>query len=106
MKIDNNYSIENDESNFKLVEIRIKGENSKNSGEERAVVLGYYGYLDAALKGYMKYALRNDLPKEAEAVLLKLNEIELNIETFCKKLSVFKGNDINLKAVEDHFGES
>jgi hypothetical protein len=105
MKIDEVYSIENDESNFKLVETRIKGEKSKDAGDIRIVVLGYYGYLDAALKGYMKYALRHDLPEDSKLVLEKLGEIENKIESFCTKIGVFKGTSIDLELVAKKFGD-
>lgn len=100
MQIDERYLINNDENNFRLAEIKVRGAEAKNPGEERLVVQGYYGDLSSALKGYLKYSLRNDFPEGVDEVYNKLQEIEKNIEVFCKKIAVYKGIDINLDIVE------
>ncbi len=100
MNIDEKYLINNDENNFRLAEIKVRGAEAKNPGEERLVVQGYYGDLSSALKGYLKYSLRNDFPEGVDEIYNKLQEIEKNIEVFCKKIAVHKGIDINLDIVE------
>lgn len=100
MFIDDKYLINNDENNFRLAEIKVRGSEAKNPGEERLVVQGYYGDLSSALKGYLKYSLRNDFPEDVSEIYSKLQEIEKNIEIFCKKIAVHKGVDINLERVE------
>lgn len=100
MQLDDVYRIKNDENNFTLVEVRIRGEKAKNAGEEREVTVGYYGNLKAALEGYVRNSLRSDLPEEAQMIMDKLNQLDKNIEIFCKKIAVHKGIDINLDAVE------
>lgn len=98
MKISENYFIESDENNFKLLEIRIKGDKSKKAGDEREVVLGYYGTLENALKGYLKHKIRHDLNTEddIESFFEKLDIIHNDIKLFCNSLDVYKSKDINL----------
>lgn len=100
MQLDEKYRIKNDENNFTLVEVRIRGEQAKNAGEEREVAIGYYGNLKAALEGYVRNSLRTELPEDIQPIMDKLILIERNIEHFCKKIAVHKGIDINLDSVE------
>jgi hypothetical protein len=100
MKLDEQYSILNDENNFKLIEHKIKGEKAKNIGEGREVVQGYYGTLEAALTGYIKHSTRSDLPEDIQALSDKLDSIKTNIERFCKSIAVYKGRDIDLNSIE------
>lgn len=100
MQIDEKFRIENDENNFKLVEVRIRGENAKEAGAERLVVQGYYGNLKSALEGYLRYSLRDHLPDEAQAIMDKLDELDRRVLHFCKRIAVHKGIDINLEDIE------
>ena len=83
VKIDDKYFIDTDENNYRLNEVKVTGDKSKNSGELYTVIQGYYGSLDSALKAYVRYSMR-ELPESVESVIEKLNELEANIVAMCK----------------------
>lgn len=74
--IDEKFGITSDENNFVLFELKVLGEKSKNAGELTEATVGYYGTLQAALKGYAKYALRSSEAKGLKEVMAKLDAIE------------------------------
>ena len=77
MKIDDTYSIEfADSRSVALVKKTVSSKkNSKNYGEEIDVVLGWYGSLEHALRGYVK-AVSIEPVRSATAMLKKLQQIE------------------------------
>ena len=87
IKLDDKYFITVDSNNFKLCEIRIAGDDSKNPGGEREAIIGFYGTLDYCLKGYVNLSLRSELPENIEELILKLDTLKKTIEeTFKNKV--------------------
>lgn len=81
IRLDDKYVITTDENNFTLCQIKIKGTDSENAGEEYFVSVGYYGNLKSALCGYLKYSLKKDSEtvKSIDDLFKRLDEIETNI---------------------------
>ena len=55
-----NYEITTDPYNWILSEVKVWGEESKNCGEERKIVLGYYNSLDALTRAITDDKLKKD----------------------------------------------
>lgn len=75
IELTDNWVIQTDENNFALLNIRIvqEGENAGNTYE---VSLGYYGTLEASLKGFIKHSLRKDQDTVAlKKVVAKIEEL-------------------------------
>jgi hypothetical protein len=112
INLDENYKIYTDKNNFILVEIKKKGEDAKNPGEEREVLVGYYGTLEFALKGYINHNIKNDLPDEILTLLNTLQTLYKNIEnTFKDKILIDKESYIkqvksNNEDIDDNFEDS
>ena len=81
IRLDDKYVITTDENNFTLCQIKIKGIDSENAGDEYFVSVGYYGNLKSALSGYLKYSLKKDSEtvKSIDDLFKRLDEIETNI---------------------------
>ena len=81
IRLDYKYVITTDENNFTLCQIKIKGTDSENAGDEYFVSVGYYGNLNSALSGYLKYSLKKDSEtvKSIDDLFKRLDEIETNI---------------------------
>lgn len=81
IRLDDKYVITTDENNFTLCQIKIKGTDSENAGDEYFVSVGYYGNLKSALSGYLKYSLKKDSEtvKSIDDLFKRLDEIETNI---------------------------
>lgn len=81
IRLDDKYAITTDENNFTLCQIKIKGTDSGNAGDEYFVSVGYYGNLKSALSGYLKYSLKKDSEtvKSIDDIFKRLDEIETNI---------------------------
>ena len=81
IRLDDKYVITADENNFTLCQIKIKGTDSENAGDEYFVSVGYYGNLNSALSGYLKYSLKKDSEtvKSIDDLFKRLDEIETNI---------------------------
>lgn len=81
IRLDDKYVITTDENNFTLCQIKIKGTDSENAGDEYFVSVGYYGNLKSALSGYLKYSLKkdNETVKSIDDLFKRLDEIETNI---------------------------
>lgn len=78
IRLDDKYVITTDENNFTLCQIKIKGTDSENAGDEYFVSVGYYGNLKSALSGYFikKYS---ETVKSIDDLFKRLDEIETNI---------------------------
>ena len=74
--IDDTYGIYSDEANIVLFELKTKGEKSKNHGEQVEANIGYYGTIQAALKGYAKISTRQPNQDGYKELLQKLDAIE------------------------------
>ena len=81
IRLDDKYVITTDENNFTLCQIKIKGTDSENAGDEYFVSVGYYGNLKSALSGYLKYSLKKDSEtvKSIDDLFKRLDKIETNI---------------------------
>ena len=76
LELDNNFYIESDESNFVLYKKSITSDKSKTPGKETVKPLGFYGTLQSALRGYVKYSTRLIENENVNQILEKLNSIE------------------------------
>lgn len=76
LMIDEKIGISSDENNFILFEIKVRGKDSKEAGAEFESTLGYYGTLQAALKGYAKYSVRHSDVKGMKELMAQLDAIE------------------------------
>ena len=74
--IDDIYGICSDEANYILFELKIRGEKAKNVGEVVESNVGYYGTIQAALKGYAKISTRQPNQDGYKELLQKLDAIE------------------------------
>ena len=55
--IDDIYGICSDENNYILFELKTRGEKAKNVGEVVESNVGYYGTIQAALSGMLRFQL-------------------------------------------------
>ena len=78
LKLDDKFVITTDQHNFVLNELKVKGKDSKNAGEEYLIALAFYGSLQFAIRGYLKNSLRMDSDdiNGIEKLLNKLDTIE------------------------------
>jgi len=78
LKLDERFVITTDQNNFVLSELKVKGKESKNDGEEYLVAIAYYGTLQFALRGYVKNSVRldSDSIKDVKLLMNKLEDIE------------------------------
>ena len=74
--IDNIYGICSDENNYILCELKVASESAKNAGEIVEKTVGYYGTIQAALKGYAKISTRQPNQDGYKELLQKLDAIE------------------------------
>ena len=59
IELTKDWNISTDETNFTLNSIRVVKEGD-NAGNTYEVAVGYYGTLEASLKGFIKHSLRKD----------------------------------------------
>lgn len=76
MMIDEKYGISSDDNQFILFELKVRGEAAKDAGAEFDSPLGYYGTLQASLKGYAKYSVRHSDVKGMKELRAQLDAIE------------------------------
>ena len=69
IRIGDKYAIQSDSYNIILREKRIKGEDSKNPGEEYWIDIGYYAKLDQAVEALIDLRLKqSDVNSLLEAI--------------------------------------
>ena len=76
INLDENYIIKSDENNYILCELRVASDSAKNAGETIEKTVGYYGTIQAALKGYAKISTRQPNQDGYKELLQKLDAIE------------------------------
>lgn len=75
IKIDENFSLKSDPRNVILVENKIS-ENKK----EYESTIGYYGNIEGALKGYLKYKINTSEATTLNEILDEIKEIHNTID--------------------------
>lgn len=78
------WNISTDETNFTLNSIRAVKEGD-NAGKTYEVAVGYYGTLEASLKGFIKHSLRKD---QDTVALKKVGEKIEELYNFIKGIEV------------------
>ena len=76
LELDKEFFIESDENNFTLYKKGVTSDKAKVQGVETIKPLGYYGTLQNALRGYVKYSTRLIENENVQEILDKLNSIE------------------------------
>lgn len=86
IKLDNKITLTTDQNNFMLNKSSIATSQSKTPGKERLTSFAYYSTLGAALKGYLKHAIRNEHDDifDVTALMYKLEEINQTIKSLNK----------------------
>ena len=87
IKLTDTIRVETDDLNYKLIETVVvteggKGKKAKveNVGTERDNILGYYGSLQSALKGFMNLEIKRCDAKTIQEVLDNIKRIEKTID--------------------------
>ena len=76
INLDETYIIKSDENNYILCELKVASESAKNAGEIVEKTIGYYGNIQAALRGYTKISTRQPNQDGYKELLQKLDAIE------------------------------
>lgn len=84
IELTKDWNISTDETNFTLNSIRVVKEGD-NAGNTYEVAVGYYGTLEASLKGFIKHSLRKD---QDTVVLKKVGEKIEELYNFIKGIKV------------------
>ena len=80
--LDETFAIQADDNQYILVERKIRGEESKNVGEEYYQTLGYYGIISTALDGLVKTIMRRKVQESDMMLPDAVNELRA-IEQRC-----------------------
>lgn len=84
IELTKDWNISTDETNFTLNSTRVVKEGD-NAGNTYEVAVGYYGTLEASLKGFIKHSLRKD---QDTVVLKKVGEKIEELYSFIKGIKV------------------
>ena len=84
IELTKDWNISTDETNFTLNSIRVVKEGD-NAGNTYEVAVGYYGTLEASLKGFIKHSLRKD---QDSIALKKVGEKIEELYNFIKGIKV------------------
>lgn len=76
INLDETYIIKSDENNYILCELRVASDSAKNAGEIVEKTIGYYGTIQAALRGYTKISTRQPNQDGYKELIQKLDAIE------------------------------
>ena len=76
LMIDEKFGISSDDNQFVLFELKVRGEAAKDAGAEFDSPLGYYGTLQASLKGYAKYSVRHSDVKGLKELKAQLDAMK------------------------------
>jgi len=83
MKINiENFIIESDAKCFQLIEIKKKGDENKNAGEEYRNVVGYYVDFDSVLRALCRQKLLRSNVTTLEGVFRELAEIQYLLKQY------------------------
>lgn len=97
IELTKDWNISTDDANFTLNSIRVVKEGD-NAGNTYEVAVGYYGTLEASLKGFVKHALRKD---QDTVALKKVGEKIEELYSFIKGIKLENlDHKIVKKAVE------
>lgn len=98
IELTKDWNISTDDANFTLNSIRVVKEGD-NAGNTYEVAVGYYGTLEASLKGFVKHALRKD---QDTVALKKVGEKIEELYSFIKGIKlenldhkIVKKEDVN-----------
>lgn len=79
IKLDDEYKIVSDSNNYMLQKLG-QGQGEKNKGETTINTIGYYGSLEAVLKGYKQLLIRESDITIIDELLAAIKAIDLKIE--------------------------
>ena len=79
IRVNEEYAIGYDKMNIILYRINVKGEKSKNPGEERPKAIGFYGSFKHLVKKLLDDKLLHDKPDTLEKVLETIETFEKDI---------------------------
>ena len=76
------FTIESDEQNYTLNRKGVRGKDAKDAGAVYESVIGYYGTLQSAFKGYLKHSLRRNTGavKTVEDLINRLEALDKKID--------------------------